>query len=197
MENKLDGDCTRMLWAKLNKSWRQQQLYGHLPPMTETTKVGWTRHVRHCWRSRDELIRDVLLWTPWYGRAKAGWPTRTYIQQLCANMGCSPEDLLEGMDNWEGWQERVRYIRADGATWWWYLLWNHQYHLFLFFFFFFFFHVNFYTNANNFSHWSYVRFAVDYFQVNKKCLSNFFLYNFNPHVFSIPAYTFLESSIDD
>ena len=30
------------------------------------------RHARHCWRTRDELISDVLLWTPIYGRAKAG-----------------------------------------------------------------------------------------------------------------------------
>ena len=34
-------------------------------------------------RSRDELIRDVLLWIPTHGRAKAGRPARTYIQQLC------------------------------------------------------------------------------------------------------------------
>ena len=27
--------------------------------------------------------------------AKAGQPARTYIQQLCANTGYSPEDLLE------------------------------------------------------------------------------------------------------
>ena len=34
-------------------------------------------------KSRDELIRDVILWTPTHGRAKAGRPARTYIQQLC------------------------------------------------------------------------------------------------------------------
>ena len=32
----------------------------------------------------------VLLWTPTYGRAKAGRPARTYIQQLCEDTGCSP-----------------------------------------------------------------------------------------------------------
>ena len=35
----------------------------------------------------------------------------------CANMGCSPEDLLEAMDDREGWQERVKDICADGMTW--------------------------------------------------------------------------------
>ena len=56
-----------MLRAILNKSWRQHptrhQLYGHLPPITKTIQVKRTRHAGHCWRSRDELIRDVLLWT--------------------------------------------------------------------------------------------------------------------------------------
>ena len=53
------------------------------------------------------------------GWAKAGQPTRTYIQQLCAKIGCSPEDLPEAMDDREGWQERVRDICANGTTWWW------------------------------------------------------------------------------
>ena len=82
LEKKLDSNYTRMLWAILNKSWRQHptkhQLYGHLLPITKTIQVRWARHARHCWRSGDELIRDVLLWTPTYGQAKAGWPARTY-----------------------------------------------------------------------------------------------------------------------
>ena len=55
-----------------------------------------TRHAGHCWRSRNELISDVLLWTPTYGRAKAGRPARTYIQQLCEDTGCSPEGPARG-----------------------------------------------------------------------------------------------------
>ena len=93
LEKKLDGNYTRMLRAILNKSWRQQptghQLYGHLLPITKTIQVRRTRHAGHCWRSRDELINDVLLWTPAYGQSKAGRPARTYIQQLCEDTGCS------------------------------------------------------------------------------------------------------------
>ena len=40
----------------------------------------------------------------------------TYIQQLCADTGCSSEDLPEAMDDRERWQERVGEIRTDGAT---------------------------------------------------------------------------------
>ena len=123
MEKKLDGNYTRMPRAILNKSWRQhptsQQLYGHLPPITKTIKVRRTRHAGHYWRSRDELISDELLWTPSHGRTKAGWLARTYIQQLCVDTGCSPEDLPEATDDREGWWERVRDIYADSATWWW------------------------------------------------------------------------------
>ena len=87
-------------------------------------QARWTRHAGHCWRSKDKLISDVLLWTPAYGQAKAGWPARTYIQQLCEDMGCSPEDRLEAMNDREKWWERIRDIRASGTTWWWWYLKN-------------------------------------------------------------------------
>ena len=118
---------TRMLRAKLNKSWRQHptrhQLYGHLTPISKTIQARRTRHAGHCWRSRDELISDVLLRIPTQGRAKAGRPARTYIQQLCEETGGSPEDLPEAMNDWEKWRERVRDIRATSTTWWWWWWW--------------------------------------------------------------------------
>ena len=123
LERRLDGNYTRMLRAVLNKSWRQHptrlQLYGHLPPITKTIQVRRTRHAGHCWRSKDELISDVLLWTPTHGCARVGRPARTYIQQLCEDTGCNSEDLPEAMNDREKWQETVRDIRAGGATWWW------------------------------------------------------------------------------
>ena len=122
LKKKLDGNYTRMLRSILNKSWRQHptrhQLYGHLPPITKTIQVRWTRYAGHCWRSKDELISDVLLWTPAYGQAKAGRPARTYIQQLCEDTGCNPEDLPKAMNDREKWREKVRDIRAGGTTWW-------------------------------------------------------------------------------
>ena len=116
MKKKLHDNYTRMLRAILYMSWKQQ-LYGHQPPITKTIKIRRTRHAGHCRRSREELVNDVLLWTPSHGRAKAGRPAQIYTQHLCADTGCSPEDLPKAMDDREMSRARVRNICADSRTW--------------------------------------------------------------------------------
>ena len=121
------GKSFLLFWTYIAYLWRQHptrhQLYGHLPPITKTIQVRRTRHAGHCWRSKDELISDVLLWTPAYGQAKAGLPARTYIQQLCEDTGCNHEDLPKARNDREKWRERVKDIRASGTTWWWWWWW--------------------------------------------------------------------------
>ena len=110
------------VWTFYEHLWQhpsRYQLYGHLPPITKTIQVRRTRHAGHCWRRRNELISDVLLWTPTYGRANARRPARTYIQQLCEDTGCGPEDLPEAMNDREKWREKVMDIRDCDTTWWW------------------------------------------------------------------------------
>ena len=120
MEKKLDGNYTRMLQVILNKFWKQHphKEAAVRPPAThhENIQVRRTRHAGHCWRSKDELISDVLLWTPSHGRAKAGRPARTYIQQLSAEKGYSLKDIQGEMDDRDWWRERVKEVRG----WWWY-----------------------------------------------------------------------------
>ena len=68
IKKNLDGKFTRMLWAILNKSWKQQptkqQLYDRLPSISKTMLVWRTRYAGHCRWSKDELMSGVLLWTP-------------------------------------------------------------------------------------------------------------------------------------
>ena len=61
-------------------------------------------HAGPCWRRRDELISNILLWTPSHRRAKVGRPARTYISQLCAYTECRLEDRTGAMD------DRERYL---------------------------------------------------------------------------------------
>ena len=149
LEKKLDVNYTRMLRAILNKSWRQHptrhQLYGHLPPITKTIQSRRTRHAEHCWRSKDEFISNVLLWTPTYGQTKAGRAARTYIQQLYEDTECSSEDLPEAMTDREQWRERVRDIRASGTTWWWwwYGIKSYIFSFYIIYFNYFFFYFEF------------------------------------------------------
>ena len=107
MEKRLDGIFTRMLRAILNRSCRQhltkQQLHGYLSPITKTIQIRRTRHAGHCWRSRDKLISDLLLWTPSHGRAIVGRPARTNIQKLNEDTGCILEDQPKAMDDRERW----------------------------------------------------------------------------------------------
>ena len=57
----------------------------------------------------------MISYAPPHDREKAGRPARTYIQ-LCEDTGCSPEDLLEAMNDRGEWRERVRDIRAGGTS---------------------------------------------------------------------------------
>ncbi len=73
--------------------------------MSKTIQVRQTRYAGHCWRSKDKLINDVLTWTT-HRNASVGQPARTYLQQPCADAGCSLEDRLGAMDDRNGWRDR-------------------------------------------------------------------------------------------
>ena len=123
LEKKLDGNYTRMQREILNKSWRNTQQDTNCTTTyflsRKLFKLDEPDMQDTALRSRDELIRDVILWTPTHGRAKSGRPARTYIQQLCEDTGCCPEALPRAMNDREEWWERIRDIRATSATWWW------------------------------------------------------------------------------
>ena len=74
MERKLNGNYTRMLRAVWNPA--KQQLYDHLPPISKTFQTRRARHAEHYWRSKGELISDVLLRIPLHGRARVDRPLK-------------------------------------------------------------------------------------------------------------------------
>ena len=104
----LDGtaqECNELYWTNPGGSIAatSQQLFGHLPPISKTFQIKRTRHAGHCWRRKDALISDVLLWTLSHGRASVNRSARSYLEQLCTDTICSLEDLPEAMNDREEW----------------------------------------------------------------------------------------------
>ena len=103
-----------MLRTVLQKSWKQhrtkQQLYRYLylHPQAKLDE----QEMRGTWMSKDEIMSEVS-----YGRTRIDWPGGTYIYQLCADIGCSIEDLPGAMDErggrWERGPENLAWFNDD------------------------------------------------------------------------------------
>ena len=123
--NEAAGEETR---RKLHKNVESsiKQVLATTPHETPTIRTLAPHHENYT--SQTNQTRETLLEKqgrankrctpvdPTYGCARVGRPARTYIQQLCEDTGCNPEDLPEAMNDREKWRERVRDIRAGGAT---------------------------------------------------------------------------------
>ena len=83
-------------WTSRGCSTRRSSCTATFHP-SKNILVRRTRHAGHCWRCRDKVIKDLLLWTPSHRRSKWGRRNSTYIQQLCNDIGFSLEDLPGAM----------------------------------------------------------------------------------------------------
>ena len=99
-------------------TWKQhptkQQLNDYLPPI----QVKQTRHVGHCWRSRNKLVSNVLLWTPTRRHIGVGQPAKNHINQLYVNTGHSLEELQKAIANRDWWWERERESKESRLSTW-------------------------------------------------------------------------------
>ena len=92
-----------MLWAGLNKSWKQHpKKTAAVRPLT-SNHANHSRKTRYAGVSKDELISEILLWTPTHGHTSIDRPAKTYIHRLCADTGCRVKDLPGAMDDLDEW----------------------------------------------------------------------------------------------
>ena len=91
-------ECYEQYWTVPGANTTQNS---SCPAITKTTQIRRTRHVGHCWRSKDELMIDVLLWILSHEWTKIGRP---------------PTD--KGIDDRDEWRERMREIRVSSKIWW-------------------------------------------------------------------------------
>ena len=119
LEKKIDGAYTRMLCTALNRSWKDHptnvELYGHIPPISKSLQQQRTRFAGHCWRSKEELAGDILLWKPTHGHQPRGRPKKTYIDQLMDDTGRRIKDLPIAMEDRERWRKRVMEYRTSST----------------------------------------------------------------------------------
>ena len=105
-----------MLRVFLNIHWStcssKERLYGNLVQITLVIKERRARFAGHCYRRNDELVCDLILWTPKHGRAKVGRPSKTYTKCLSEDDDCQLEDLSRTMGDREYWRGRVNMVRA-------------------------------------------------------------------------------------
>ena len=89
-----NADCCfkKILEAAPCKTAVAQPIISHL--ISHPSKMSKT-----CWKSKDEFISNIFLWTSTHGHTSVGWHAKIYIHQLCADIGCSLEDLPVGMDD--------------------------------------------------------------------------------------------------
>ena len=94
-------------------------------------QVRRTRHERHRWRSKDELISDIFLCVTSHGWQKAGRPAKTYIKRSVPIKEGSLEYQPGAIDDRERWWLRFREIRASRTTWWWYMIYTLYIHIYV------------------------------------------------------------------
>ena len=98
MEKKLDGKCARMLCAIFKKvleaALTKQQMYDHLPLISQPIQVIWTRHARRYWRNMDELIMDFCPWT-----CQCVPTSKDLHSHLWTDTGCSLEGMQDAEDD--------------------------------------------------------------------------------------------------
>ena len=73
LEKKLDGNyegCCMLFWIN---PWKQQLLESITSGLTNHK----TRYAGYCWRSKDELISNILLRTPTHGHTSVSQPAKT------------------------------------------------------------------------------------------------------------------------
>ena len=100
LEKKLDGCYAKMLRVvKMYQGSNTLEMIGKIPKITTTNAVQKVRFSRHCWRSKDKLAHQLLLWEPTHGKRPRGRPRQTFIDQLVDDTELQKEDLRNAMND--------------------------------------------------------------------------------------------------
>ena len=89
-----------------------KELYSNLPKIIDTLMIRRPQFIGHCWRKKDEVISDLLLWEPKHNTRKRGRPATTYVDQLRNDTGLSIAELKSIMGNRKEWMKLINGVRV-------------------------------------------------------------------------------------
>ena len=111
LDKKLDGAYTKMLRVVRDMTWQKhitnEVLYAGLPRISTTVQERRLRFTGHCWKIKNEVVRDLVLWEPKHGKRSIGGRARTIVDLLEADTGVPRDCLPAAMDDRDGWRNRA------------------------------------------------------------------------------------------
>ena len=117
LQRKLDGVFTRMLRETLGLTWEDKvtntELYWKLLTLSSELRRRRLRFAGHCWRRKDEICSQLLLWEPTNGRRRSA-PAKTYVKLLEENTDTRKEDLPKLMGDRLLWRATLMASEACG-----------------------------------------------------------------------------------
>ena len=123
-KSRKEWDIAFLQWEKLGEKLEKvkitnkrnqktnKELYSNLPKIIDTLMIRRPQFIGHCWRKKDEVISDLLLWEPKHGARKRGRPATTYVDQLRNDTGLSIAELKSIMGNQKEWMKLVNGVRV-------------------------------------------------------------------------------------
>ena len=92
LDKKLDRAYTKML--RVVKNVTNEALYAGLPRISTTIRERHLRFSGQCWRSENEVVRDLVLWEPQHGKRNVRGQACTSVNLLEADNG-APETACQ------------------------------------------------------------------------------------------------------
>ena len=108
----------KLLRVVKNVTWRQhianEVLHAGLPKIWTTVRERRLSFSGHCWRSRNEVVSNLVLWEPKHGNRSVRGQAGTFVDLLEAVTRVPRDCLPAAMDNRVGCRKRVIVGRGGG-----------------------------------------------------------------------------------
>ena len=93
-----------MTWQKRITN---QLLCSRIPRISTIIRERCLRFSGYCWRRKNEVVSDLVLWEPKHGERSGGGQAGTVVSLLEADTGVPRDCLPAAMDDRVGWRKKA------------------------------------------------------------------------------------------